>query len=197
VGKKGIRTQRFQRSHRDGFSLVEVAILAVLLLVAVGGLSGAVLSSLRLARTTEESALCDEAARALAARMQTQGFASLFRLYNAYPNDDPGGAGTGPGAAFDVAGLSPRADDPDGRVGRIVFPSVDLAGGAQALREDVVDPRLGMPSLGMPGRDLNGDGDFDALDHAGDYVILPARLIVEWRGAGGDRSFELDVVLTQ
>ena len=49
--------------------MVEIAIVAVLLLVAVGGLSGAVLSSLRLARTSEESALADEATRALAARM--------------------------------------------------------------------------------------------------------------------------------
>jgi hypothetical protein len=28
-------------------------------------------------------------------------------------------------------------------------------------------------------------------------VLLPARLIVEWTGAGGDRSYELDVVLTR
>ena len=182
-------TRRIQPNQREGFSLVEVAILAVLLLVAVGGLSGAVLSSLRLARTTEESAVADEAARALAARMQTVAFASLFRLYNSNPGDEVP-PGTAPGAAFDVVGLAPRSEDADGRVGRIVFPTVDLGGGVLALREDVADPRMG-----MPGRDLNGDGDFDALDHANDYVILPARLIVEWTGAGGDRSYELDVVL--
>jgi hypothetical protein len=195
VGKKGFRTRRVSQHQREGFSLVEVAILAILLLVAVGGLSGAVLSSLRLARATEESALGDEAARALAARMRTQTFGDLFRLYNDDPADDPGGPGKGPGAAFDVAGLTPRAGDPDGRVGRIVFPAVDLPGGAKALREDVVDPRLGMPSLGMAGRDLNGDGAVDALDHADDYVLLPARLIVEWTGAGGNRTHELDLVL--
>jgi hypothetical protein len=200
VGKKDLRTHRIRCNRRGGFSLVEVAILAVLLLVAVGGLSGAVLSSLRLARTTEESSLGDEAARALAARMQAQDFHDLFYLYNAYPKDDPLAGlaeGTAPGAAFDVVGLTARAGDPDGHVGRIVFPTVDLPGGVTALREDVVDPRLGMPSLGMPGRDLNGDGNFDALDHAGDYVLLPARLIVEWTGAGGDRAYELDVVLGQ
>lgn len=191
MGKKGVRARRVLHCHRGGFSLVEVAILAVLLLVAVGGLSGAVLSSLRLSRTTEESTRGDEAARALAARMQIQAFGDLFRLYNAYPDDDPAGKGTAPGAAFDVAGLTPRAGDPDGRVGRIVFPTVDLPGGAQALREDVVDARVGMP------RDLNGDDAPDALDHANDYVLLPARLIVEWTGAGGDRSYELDVVLTR
>ena len=38
-----------------------MTVLALLLLVAIGGLSGAVLSSLRLTRTTEESTLADEA----------------------------------------------------------------------------------------------------------------------------------------
>jgi len=191
VGKNLARP--FQRSHREGFSLVEVTILALLLLVAVGGLSGAVLSSLRLSRTTEESALADEGARALAGRLQTETFADLFRRYNENPADDPGGVpGSAPGAAFDVRGLTPRSDDADGRVGRIVFPVVDLGGGVQALREDVVDVRLGMPE----GRDLNGNG-VPNEDATNNYVLLPARLIVEWTGAGGNRSYELDLVLVR
>lgn len=181
--------------HRreGGFSLVEVSILAVLLLVAIGGLSGAVLSSLRLSRTTEESAVADEAARALAARMQNTNFRDIFRTYNASTADDPGGAGTGVGAAFDVRGLAPRRNDPDGRVGRIVFPSFDLGGGLEGLGEDVVDARLGIDENG---RDLNGNGAThdDAKD---DYLLLPVRLIVEWVGAGGNRLYELDLVLVQ
>lgn len=189
MGKKLVR--RFQRSHREGFSLVEVTILALLLLVAVGGLSGAVLSSLRLSRTTEESALADEAARALAGSLQTETFAELFRRHNENPADDPGGVpGSAPGAAFDVRGLTARTDDADGRVGRIVFPAVDLGGGVQALREDVSDVRLGMAE----GRDLNGNG-VPNEDATNNYVLLPARLIVEWTGAGGNRSYELDLVL--
>lgn len=191
MGKNNARPSAVGSTRqRAGFSLVEVAILAVLLVVAVGGLAGAVLSSLRLANSSEESAQADEATRALAARIQTLQFDQLFKLYNGYPKDDPNGEGTGPGAAFDVLGLEPQADDPDGRVGRIVFPAVDVGGGVQALREDVEEPRLGM----VPGRDLNGDGD--ALDDVTNgYVILPARLIVEWTGAGGDRSYELDLLL--
>lgn len=181
MGKKLARS--FQRSHREGFSLVEVTILALLLLVAVGGLSGAVLSSLRLSRTTEESTLADEAARALAGRLQTEAFGNLFSRYNASP-------AAVPGAAFDVPGLTARSDDPDGRVGRIVFPAVDVGGGVQALREDVSDVRLGMAE----GRDLNGNG-VPNEDATINYVLLPARLIVEWTGAGGDRSYELDLVL--
>src|SRR5687767_13208649 len=122
--------------RRAGFSMVEVTIVAILLLVAVGGLSGAVLSSLRLSRTTEESSIADDAARALAARMQLETFNEIFWRYNASIADDRGLVGL-PGATFDVPGLTPREDDPDGLVGRIVFPTVELVGGGQALREDV------------------------------------------------------------
>jgi hypothetical protein len=66
--------------------------------------------------------------------------------------------------------------------------------GGQALREDVVDARLGMPE-GEP-RDLNLNGEFDD-DVTNDYVLLPVRLILEWVGAGGERSYELDLVLVQ
>lgn len=173
--------------------MVEVTIVAILLLVAVGGLSGAVLSSLRLSRATEESSIADDGARALAARMQLETFSEIFRRYNASTLDDVG-LGVVPGAAFDVPGLTPRSDDADGRVGRIVFPSVELVGGQLALREDVVDPRLGMPD-GQP-RDLNLNGEFDD-DVTLDYVLLPVRLILEWTGAGGQRSYELDLVLVQ
>lgn len=166
-------------------------ILTLLLLVAIGGLSGAVLSSLRLGRTSEEQARADGGALALAGQMQAQDFDQLFRLYNESAADDPGGPGTAPGAAFDVSGLTPRADDPDGRVGRIVFPAIEV-GGLPTLREDYQDARMGMSA----GLDLNGDGD--AVDDAtNDYVVLPARLIVEWTGAGGNRTHELDLLLTE
>jgi hypothetical protein len=193
VGKRHTPVSGAPRpSSRAGFSLIEVAILAILLLVAIGGLSGAVLSSMRLARTTEESALADEGVRTLAAAMQDTVFDQIFRRYNASILDDP--VGGAPGATFDVPGLAPRSEDPDGRVGRIVFPAVDLGGGAQALREDVIEPRLGM--VAGVNTDLNGNGSF-ADDVTNDYVLLPVRLIVEWAGAGGDRSYELDLVLGQ
>jgi type II secretory pathway pseudopilin PulG len=194
VGKKTARPSASRISCRQaGFSLVEVAILSILLLVAVGGLAGAVLSSVKLSRSSEESALADEAARALAARLYTVPFETLFRSYNNNPQDDLGVPGSAPGAAFDVRGLTPRTEDADGRVGRIVFPVVDMGGGVEALREDVIDERMGM-SAEFGGLDLNGDGD--VLDDVSvGYVLLPARLIVEWTGAGGNRSYELDLLL--
>jgi hypothetical protein len=173
--------------------MVEITIVAILLLVAVGGLSGAVLSSLRLSRTTEESSIADDAARAQAARMQLETFSEIFRRYNESVADDVG-LGVVPGNAFDVPGLSPRDDDADGRVGRIVFPSIDLAGGFQGLSEQALEPRLGMTAEAP--RDLNLDGDFDDV-LTNDYALLPVRLLLEWTGAGGDRSYELDLLLVQ
>ncbi len=172
---------------RAGFSMVEIALVTVFLLVAVGGLSSAVISALKLSRTTEETSIADDAARQVASDMQRTAFADVFRTYNTDPDDDLPGA---PGAAFDVRGLTPRQEDPDGRVGRVLFPSVPV-GGVEALREDVIDPRWAMEN----GRDLNGDDLIDTLDHAGDYLVLPARVVVEWTGAGGDRLVELDLCL--
>ena len=187
--------KRLQRTRfacvRGGFSLVEVALLSVFLLIALGGLSSAVISSLKLSRTTEETSIADDAARRMAGELQTVNFSAIFASYNANPNDDPNLPGTAPGAAFDVRGLTPRNGDPDGRVGRLVFPSVDLGAG-EVLREDVVDPRLGMEE--GEGRDLNGNGETDD-DVTLDYAILPVRIVLEWTGPGGNRSHELDLLL--
>jgi len=170
--------------------MLEVALLTVFLLIAVGGLSGAVLSSLRVSRATEESARADAAIRALAADMQSTAFNVLYRQYNGDPSDDVPAPNAGPGNAFDVRGLTARPDDPDGRVGRIVFPTEPPGGGpGERLREDVEDARLGMP------RDLDGDGDDDDDVSAGTYLVLPVRLVVEWRGAGGTRTVSQDFLL--
>ena len=175
-------------NRRSGFSIVEVAILAVLLLVAVGGLSGAVLSSLRLSHSSEESARADQAAHLKAAELQRVVFGEIFERYNNSTLLDPL-VGVSPGGAFDVEGLTPRRDDADGRVGRIVFPVALDVSGAERLDENVSDVRLGMPD----GLDLNGDGVLG--DASGDYQLLPVRLILEWSGVGGARIYELDLLL--
>ena len=58
------------------------------------------------------------------------------------------------------------------------------------LRENAVDTTIGMP------RDLNLDGAVDALDHAGDYMILPVRVRVQWMGASGPRTVELQTQIS-
>jgi prepilin-type N-terminal cleavage/methylation domain-containing protein len=179
------------REQQAGFSLVEVMVVTLLLLVAVGGLAGSVATSMRLSRTTREQALADEALRIQAGRMQSEAFAQVFRRYNGTDSDDPGLAGSAPGAAFEVDGLSPQEGDPDGVVGRIVFPVVEV-GGVETLREDVEERQLGM----LEGLDLNGDGDAQD-DASNDYVLLPVRLIVEWKGAAGNAVRELDLLLAE
>lgn len=176
-----------RRNRRAGFSIVEVAILAILLLVAVGGLSGAVLSSLRLSHSSEENARADQAAHLKAAELQRVPFAEIFARYNNASLDDP--VGVSPGGAFDVEGLTPRRDDADGRVGRLVFPVSATVAGGEALDENISDVRLGMPD----GLDLNGDGVLG--DASTTYQLLPVRLILEWSGVGGPRTYELDLLL--
>ncbi len=170
---------------RSGFTLVEVSVVTLVLVLTIAAVSASIGSTGQLLETGRETALAYEGLRAAAEELQAAPVTQAFASFNDDPNDDPGGAGAAPGSAFDVLGLSPQADDPDGRVGRIVFPTV---GGA--LREDLDDPGLGLP------RDLSGDGVVDAADHADDYVVLPARVIVEWRGANGDRSLAVEVVVT-
>ena len=68
----------------------------------------------------------------------------------------------------------------------VVFPS---DAGGYALREDIKDASLGMP------RDLNGDGVIDSENHAGDYVLLPVKVRIDWKGITGERSFEVCTVL--
>jgi hypothetical protein len=90
-----------------------------------------------------------------------------------------------PGNSFAVHGLSPQSGDADGCAGAIQFP-----GNGLKLREDGSDAELGMP------RDLDGDGLTDATDHAGDYRLLPVRVVISWHGKTGNSSLELVTVLT-
>ena len=88
-----------------------------------------------------------------------------------------------------MRGLDPRADDDDGFVGRIEFPSVAVGGDLQ-VREDLKSAVLGMP------RDLNADGVVDAADHAADYVILPVRVRLEWTGSRGEGALQYQTLLS-
>ena len=125
--------------------------------------------------------------RRMIERLQAEPFAQVFARYNDDPADDPGGAGTGPGADFDVSGFTAWTNDADGLAGEIVLPTTALAPGV--LREDVVDTSLGMP------RDLNGDGVVDANDHSSDYRLLPVLVRIRWQNASGRNSVEFKTML--
>lgn len=143
-------------------------------------------SSKKLDPVASESAIAASAARTVLEEMKNQDFASLYALYNTSTADDPGGAGTAPGATFAVPELASVV--PGGRAGTIVFPT----NGPQ-LREDVNDKALGMP------RDLNADGVVDNANHAGDYLLLPIRVRIEWIAKGTkstQRHFEMYTMFT-
>jgi len=159
--------------QREGWTLLEIVISTAILLTLLVGFSYGLVSSTSLGKATREQGMAREAARARLEEMRGTAFEDVLARFDAESAD------------FDVPGLDARPEDPDGRVGTIVFP-LDEGG---ELREDLELARLGMP------RDLSGEGDIDALDHAADYRLLPVLVRLEWRGASGDASFEMVTVL--
>jgi type II secretory pathway pseudopilin PulG len=185
--------------------LIEVLVTLSVMVVAASIFCQMLLSGSRLRAMNHESALAADGARVVLERMRNEPFLEVYRDYNEDPKDDPAGNGTGPGYLFDVPGLDPLPGAPQGKVGRVFFPTkVVLSGGGgklgalggagQAtttwiLREDVEDASLGMP------RDLNGDNVVDVKDHSADYLLLPVRVEVEWKSPSGARRFEITTQL--
>lgn len=172
------------RKGRGGFSLLEVTIAMAVLATAYVGYSKSVVASMQASRTEREGALAAAAARQLIAELQASPFDQVWVLYNDDGSDDPGGPNTAPGPNVDVLGLDPIDGDADGMAVEVILPKVDV-GGVPQLREDMANDSLGCP------RDLNGDGAIDAIDHAGDYQILPVVVRVRWRGTSGAATYEL------
>ncbi|HPF12738.1 MAG: prepilin-type N-terminal cleavage/methylation domain-containing protein [Planctomycetes bacterium] len=155
-----------------GFSLVEVMITGVVLVVALGGFLSTILSGLQVNATSRRSAVGSEIAQGMLETLYAEDLGRVFAAYNNDPADD--GGLPAPGGNFVIARSSWQANNADGVLGTIEFPT--LPGFPGVLREDVVDPSLGMP------RDLNGDGVIDGLNHAGDYRVLPVKIEVTWPG---------------
>jgi len=152
--------------------------------VAVYLLSTTITTILVHAESKAERTLAMDAVMNQLEVMHSRPFQELFALYNPNPDDDPDGPGTAPGRHFAVDGLDPTAGDADGFVGRVILPVQ-----SGKLRESVEMEELSMP------RDLNGDLKIDDQNHAGDYIVLPVTVRVEWKGRGGDRSFEMSTML--
>ena len=177
-----------RRSRRSGVTLVEIAIGCVVLVTGVLGFAQAMISLEKSQQHTRDVGRATQAARQIMEAIQAQAFAEAFRYYNGTPDDDPGGIGTAPGKNFDVDGLSARANDPDGHVGEVIFPTPP--GEPGVLRENTTDSKLGMP------RDLNGDGLIHPLaDYSLTYTILPVRVRVQWTNAAGSGAVELRTLL--
>ena len=177
-----VRGASGRASRRAGWTLLEILISTVILLILLMGFSYGLVSSTSLGTATREQGTAREAARGRLEELRATAFEEVLARYSGEPGEDPVAK---PGSHFDVPGLTARPDDPDGHVGEIVFPLSEDG----ELREDLELERLGMP------RDLSGEGDIDGLDHAADYRLLPVLVRLEWRGASGDALFELVTVL--
>ncbi len=171
-----------------GFTLVEVMIAIVLLCLAMLGFSRSIVSSMVASSTDREVRTAAEASRGALERLSGSDFSEVFKLYNGDPADDPDGAGSAPGSTFDVTNLDSLDGDPDGQVGEVLLPIIEVDGTWQ-VREDLEWPQLGLP------RDLSGDGVIDDQDHSLDYVLLPARVRIEWKGRGGPAHIQFHTVL--
>lgn len=183
------RRSRARRS-RSGLGLLDMMVASIVLTVAITGASGAILVSMSQNRLNRENAIALQAARQVLERLASRPFREIFAANNASTADDGGLTSPATGPNFAVAGLEPRVGDADGMCGRILFPTQTIAG-VEQLREDVVDAAMGMP------RDLDGASGIDTNDHRADYRLLPVRVRVEWRGAGGARTFDLETMLCQ
>lgn len=170
-------------------TLLELMVALTLLMIGLLGYLQVVVMTTNAGRTAREHALAAEAVRAVVESIKARTFADVFALYNADPNDDPGGAGTAPGRDFPIAGLRAAADDQDGIVGEVNFPTTNA--NFDVLREDVVDTRFGTP------RDLDSDGVIDNADHSTDYQLLPVAVRARWQSKAGATVYQVTTLLVE
>jgi prepilin-type N-terminal cleavage/methylation domain-containing protein len=184
-----MRPYRTPAQNRAGFTLVELAVGLVILLVSLLIFSSAISGITEQRAIDRENALAAEAARNMLERLRSEDFGEVYALFNADPTDDPGVAGSAPGNRFEVAGLDASTDAVGVPVGEIRFPSVEDPLAGWQLREDLENRALGLP------RDISGDSVVDGQDHSDSYFILPVQIRVRWSGPGGVRQYEMSTQL--
>jgi prepilin-type N-terminal cleavage/methylation domain-containing protein len=178
-----------RHAGRGGFTLIELMVALSVAAIGMLGFSQAIIAAVALNESSQEEALARAGACEMLESFKGVPFAEVFSRFNASELDDPLG-GLVVSRGFLIEGLSPQEDDNDGFVGEIEFPSIFFEDGSEQLREDVVDAGLSTP------RDLNGDNIVDDVDHADDYILIPVRVRVSWRGPGGDASLEFRTILS-
>lgn len=180
---------RGRRASEAGFTIVEVMVAVTVLVIAIVGIVGSMLSAMALNRVNRETAIAQQAVRRTMEQIGGVPFRDAFALYNTDLGDDAGLSLLARGPNFVVEGLQAQDGDLDGFCGRIEFPVFDDGAGLVELREDVEDSGLGMP------QDLDGVSPGPA-NVSTTYRLLPVRVLVEWRGVSGNRSIELESMLS-
>lgn len=166
-----------------GMTLIEIIIGLGVLVIAIIGIMSALVAASRVDQATAEQNRALSACKSILEQMKQTTYNEIWRRFNSNPADDPGGAGTAPGCNFAVPGLVAQPGDADGMPGQIFFPE----SGFGNLSETAVDARLGMPVA----KDLNGDGDALDVNVNATYMILPVRVVVDWKGISGPYHMEI------
>ncbi|MFT7661947.1 MAG: prepilin-type N-terminal cleavage/methylation domain-containing protein [Planctomycetota bacterium] len=187
LSRKGVSRQRGGSNGTAGFTLIELMIAIMLIMVGLAGYLQSIIQSTATAEDSRRMAIATQRGRVIMESIKGATFSDVFATFNGDGADDPEGADTAVGENFAATGLEAAANDADGFVGQVLFPT---AGGAPTvLREDVANPTFGTP------RDLNGDGLADALDHSSDYQLLPVVVRMAWRTTKGTARLEFKTVL--
>lgn len=161
---------------KRGFTLVEVSLSMVVLMVGVLAITSATLRVDALRRRSHESATAHLALRQVAETLQSH--AAIARSQSDGDNSNTFSeiflslATADFGTGFAVRGLT-------------ALPGAQNVGSVELVTSELsTDDDLGV-EMGMP-RDLNGDGDMIDLDVGEDARLLPAVVWLSWRGPSGD-----------
>lgn len=172
--RNGRQPFRQDRRARKGFTLVEVSIAVIVLLVGLMALSGSAVRVQSLGRTTRGRMAAQNALRAKAEEIRSISRAGL---------SDPLGWGTHvinalqAGSSFPVEGLTPVQ-------GAAAVGSVSVI-----TNETATDADLGV-ELGLP-RDLDGDGLASNPAVTTTAHLLPVVVRVRWASEKGDQQASL------
>ena len=169
--------QRRRSRTTSGFTLLEVMIALVALTLSLQYFTQSFSSMARLEPAASDHATAVLATRDVLERVRGTPFVDVFAEFG--PD-----ATTGRPWNASAADLGLTGAVPEGLRTIVRLPTM-----GPLLREDIAAPRLGMP------RDLNADGVIDALDHSGDYLVLPVRVISIWVETGLLRSYEITTLL--
>jgi len=165
--------RRKASGKKAGFTVLEMALATVTLMVGIMSISAATLRMHQLSRQNREKALAYNAVHGVAERINSASAIAAMNpetwvetVVEAY------GLGGVVGAEFDVLGLTPS--DGANSVGTIQL----------ITDETLTDADLGTV-MGMP-RDLNGDGDALDTDVSANANMLPVLVTAKWRNKGID-----------
>jgi len=160
-----------------GFALIEFVIAASILMIGALAFLQLFAAATELNGANREGAVArEEARRALTRLAAFEPREALFAFHNDDPLDDPVGSPLDGFtlSGFEVEGLSPRADDADGLVGRVIFPIDPITG---AIHPDFQSSDFSVAPA------LIGAGVSEEVSAA--YgTLLPIAVRLEWQHKG-------------